>query len=184
MASVSRPEWCSTSACGSGTIAFESCVCWVMFSSITSMLWFSAERRWLAMLLCGQPAWPVSAALNAVPGARTVQVQLRLKVVRLKVVRVVSVSRLTSMLCFSAERRWLVVLLCVLDSSPIGVTEPECYLQRLCYSGFLGAFACVFVLVFVCVCVVFGLCCVYSFRTCACFCLQVQFSVVVVPTYE
>jgi hypothetical protein len=36
----------------------------------------------------GQPPWPVSAALNAVPRALAVQVQLRLKVVR-----VVSVAR-------------------------------------------------------------------------------------------
>ena len=84
MASVSRPEWCSTSACGSGTIAFESCVCWVMFLvyNFNALFLYSRAVVVHVVVRAGQPAWPVSAVLNGVPRALAVQVQLRLKVVR------------------------------------------------------------------------------------------------------
>jgi hypothetical protein len=83
MASVSRPEWCSTSACGSGTIAFESCVCWVMFLVFYFNALFLCSRvvAGHVVVRAGQPPCPVSATLNGVPRALAVQVQLRLKVV-------------------------------------------------------------------------------------------------------
>src|SRR6185437_968053 len=83
MASISCPEWRSTSACGSGTIAFESCVCWVMFLVYYFNALFLYSRAVVVHVVvrAGQPPCPVSATLNGVPRALAVQVQLRLKVV-------------------------------------------------------------------------------------------------------
>src|SRR6185437_7670798 len=111
---VNRPECRSTNACGSATIAFESCVCcvWCFAHNFNAQFLYS---RWLAgrvVAFAGHRPWCLSTDLNAVPRALAVQVQLRLKVVCV----VFGVSPITSMLGFSTVAGWLAVLLGVLGT--------------------------------------------------------------------